>query len=323
MRRRRAAHRRAPHVRGRCVIAPAGASAPRGRVAARRAMRVLRARRLRRRSGRGPRGPLLARRAGAVAPTRLRADWRWPLHGPLVGHFRVDAAPERYAAGQHRGIDVAAPPGHGSARRLRRPRDVRGLASRGAGRARQHALRRARRDVSGLAARARGRGAIVAPGRPPRRARRRGRCCASARAARPDRRGYLDPLSAPPRPRPATAPTLGPAPALTAPAGPSGRRARAHRPARGAPAPAVGAPAAARGARCRDATRGRRARAPTPAPRLAPLPARAAPAPPPMAPPTPRSRSSPPRCPSAASCTAAGAADARSAQASRASTVAL
>ncbi|MEP6953564.1 MAG: M23 family metallopeptidase [Solirubrobacteraceae bacterium] len=47
----------------------------------------------------------LALPSGAAA-----ASWAWPLRGHVIGTFRVSpAAP--YAAGQRRGIDVAAPPG--------------------------------------------------------------------------------------------------------------------------------------------------------------------------------------------------------------------
>jgi murein DD-endopeptidase MepM/ murein hydrolase activator NlpD len=35
--------------------------------------------------------------------------WRWPLSGPVVARFHVNANP--YVAGQHRGIDIAAPVG--------------------------------------------------------------------------------------------------------------------------------------------------------------------------------------------------------------------
>src|SRR5262245_41903625 len=47
----------------------------------------------------------LAHAAGAPQPA-----WRWPLHGPVVGSFRLTpAAP--FARGQRRGIDVAAAAG--------------------------------------------------------------------------------------------------------------------------------------------------------------------------------------------------------------------
>jgi Peptidase family M23 len=35
--------------------------------------------------------------------------WRWPVHGPVVEHFRLGDDP--FAPGQHRGIDIAAPAG--------------------------------------------------------------------------------------------------------------------------------------------------------------------------------------------------------------------
>jgi hypothetical protein len=37
------------------------------------------------------------------------AHWHWPVHGPVLRDFRVPA--ERYAAGGHRGVDIAAAPG--------------------------------------------------------------------------------------------------------------------------------------------------------------------------------------------------------------------
>ncbi|MEA2357698.1 MAG: hypothetical protein QOI62_958 [Solirubrobacteraceae bacterium] len=36
--------------------------------------------------------------------------WRWPVRGPVVGRFRLSRG-RPFAAGQRRGIDVAAPPG--------------------------------------------------------------------------------------------------------------------------------------------------------------------------------------------------------------------
>ena len=44
-----------------------------------------------------------------AAPTASAAPWRWPLEGQVAREFRVGANP--YAAGQHRGVDLAAPPG--------------------------------------------------------------------------------------------------------------------------------------------------------------------------------------------------------------------
>jgi hypothetical protein len=38
-----------------------------------------------------------------------RPRWLWPVHGAVVGHFALTG--DRFAAGQRRGIDIAAPPG--------------------------------------------------------------------------------------------------------------------------------------------------------------------------------------------------------------------
>jgi hypothetical protein len=38
-----------------------------------------------------------------------RAAWRWPLHGPVDRAFSL--TPDRFAAGQHRGVDLRARPG--------------------------------------------------------------------------------------------------------------------------------------------------------------------------------------------------------------------
>jgi hypothetical protein len=45
-----------------------------------------------------------------LAPSPAEAAWRWPLRGEVRRPFAVQAAAP-YVAGQHRGIDVAAPPG--------------------------------------------------------------------------------------------------------------------------------------------------------------------------------------------------------------------
>lgn len=47
--------------------------------------------------------------AAAAAPATARATWRWPVRGEVVRPFATVA--DRFAAGQHRGIDVAAAPG--------------------------------------------------------------------------------------------------------------------------------------------------------------------------------------------------------------------
>ena len=49
----------------------------------------------------------LAMLVASVAPAD--AHWRWPVHGGVVARFRI--GPDRFARGQHRGIDVAAPAG--------------------------------------------------------------------------------------------------------------------------------------------------------------------------------------------------------------------
>jgi|SRR5919204_6035472 hypothetical protein len=46
---------------------------------------------------------------GVAASPASAADWPWPVHGAVIERFRV--APDRFAAGQHRGIDIAAPAG--------------------------------------------------------------------------------------------------------------------------------------------------------------------------------------------------------------------
>ncbi len=45
----------------------------------------------------------------AAAPAAASERWRWPLRGDVVTPFHL--APSRFAAGQHRGIDIAAPAG--------------------------------------------------------------------------------------------------------------------------------------------------------------------------------------------------------------------
>ncbi len=209
-------------------------------------------------------------RAQAGPPTRLRADWRWPLHGPLVGHFRVTPR-LRYAGGQRRGIDVAAPPGTAvraaCAGRVTftgsLPRFGRAVSMR-CGALIATYLRLARVQVA--------RGAIVAPGQPLGTLGAAGVLRLGARRAA-DRRGYLDPLRLLRDPDPQL-PDLGPAP--------RSRRPRAEWPARPRARP-LAAPPRLLSARRRPlvapppATHARSPRAaPTPAPRLAPLPARAA-----------------------------------------------
>lgn len=44
-----------------------------------------------------------------VQDAAARARWLWPVHGDVVGHFALTR--DRFAGGQRRGIDIAAPPG--------------------------------------------------------------------------------------------------------------------------------------------------------------------------------------------------------------------
>ncbi len=52
---------------------------------------------------------LLLALATLVVPADAAAAWRWPLRGEVITPFRLAANP--FAAGQHRGIDIAAAPG--------------------------------------------------------------------------------------------------------------------------------------------------------------------------------------------------------------------
>ena len=45
----------------------------------------------------------------AVPPAAAAERWRWPVRGEVLRAFAV--GPDRFAAGQHRGIDIAASPG--------------------------------------------------------------------------------------------------------------------------------------------------------------------------------------------------------------------
>lgn len=45
-----------------------------------------------------------------AVPSAASASWRWPVRGEVVTPFALDRA-NRFAAGQHRGIDIAAPAG--------------------------------------------------------------------------------------------------------------------------------------------------------------------------------------------------------------------
>jgi hypothetical protein len=46
---------------------------------------------------------------GLCASPAAAAEWEWPVRGSVIERFRV--GPDRFAAGQHRGIDIAAPAG--------------------------------------------------------------------------------------------------------------------------------------------------------------------------------------------------------------------
>ncbi len=52
---------------------------------------------------------LLVACLAAASPAAARERWLWPVRGPVVGRFAV--GPDRFAAGQRRGIDIAAPLG--------------------------------------------------------------------------------------------------------------------------------------------------------------------------------------------------------------------
>lgn len=180
-------------------------------------------------------------RAQAGPPARLRADWRWPLHGPLVGRFRVTPrAP--YARGQHRGVDVAAPPGTlvraACAGRVTftgsLPRFGRAVSMR-CGALIATYLRLARVKVS--------RGAIVAPGQPLGTLGAAGVLRLGARRA-DNRHAYVDPVTLLRDPDPRL-PVLGPAPRSRRPRAvwPARPRTLAPRPSASPGAPQRAAPA--------------------------------------------------------------------------------
>jgi murein DD-endopeptidase MepM/ murein hydrolase activator NlpD len=160
--------------------------------------------------------------AGLVTRPHAHTDWRWPLHGSLLGRFRVTpGAP--YVRGQRRGIDVAAPPGTevraACAGRVTfsggLPRFGRALSVR-CGALIATYLRLARVHVS--------RGAIVAPGQPVGTLGATGVLRLGARRAT-DRRAYLDPLTLLRDPDPQL-PGLGPAPRSRRPEITRGERPR-------------------------------------------------------------------------------------------------
>jgi Peptidase family M23 len=172
-----------------------------------------------------PDGLAHAAASAAVTPAARHGAWRWPLHGTVIGRFRLTPrAP--YARGQRRGIDVAAPPGSavgaacagrvtftGALPRLGLAISVR------CGALVATYLRLARVAVR--------RGAIVAPGQRLGTLGPAGLLRLGARRAS-ERRGYVDPLTLLRDPDPPP-PTLGPAP--------RGDRPRPERPLR-APLPA-------------------------------------------------------------------------------------
>ena len=45
-----------------------------------------------------------------VPPVPMAQAWTWPVNGPVLRPFSFDRA-HPYAAGQHRGVDLAAPAG--------------------------------------------------------------------------------------------------------------------------------------------------------------------------------------------------------------------
>jgi murein DD-endopeptidase MepM/ murein hydrolase activator NlpD len=168
---------------------------------------------------RGARAPALVA-APARSTTPPGAHWRWPLHGPVVGRFRVTAR-SPYAPGQRRGIDVASPPG--STVRAACPGRVTftgALPGLGLGvSVRCGALVATYLRLARLAVH---HGAFVLPGEPLGALDSTGALRLGARRLS-DPRGYLDPLALLGGPPPLP-PTLGPAPRP--------RRARPARPAR-------------------------------------------------------------------------------------------
>jgi murein DD-endopeptidase MepM/ murein hydrolase activator NlpD len=172
----------------------------------------------------------LAHAAAPGTPAARHGTWRWPLHGTVVGRFRVmPRAP--YARGQRRGIDVAAPPGSavdaacagrvtftGALPRLGLAISVR------CGALVATYLRLARVAVR--------RGAIVAPGQRLGALGPAGLLRLGARRAA-ERRGYVDPLTLVRDPDPP--PPLGPAQRAHRPR--PARPLRAPRPARPLRAP--------------------------------------------------------------------------------------
>jgi len=153
-----------------------------------------------------PRGPAAL---GGERSAALRAVWRWPLRGRVVGSFRVvPHAP--FARGQRRGIDVAAVPGTpvraACAGRVSfagaLPREGLAVTVR-CGALVATYLRLGRLDVR--------RGQHAATGRRLGTLGPSGRLRLGARRAGA-RRGYVDPLTLLRDPRPAAPPALGPAP---------------------------------------------------------------------------------------------------------------
>ncbi len=177
----------------------------------------------------------------SCASAAFAVSWERPLEGPVVRPFALSA--ERYARGQHRGVDLGAPPG--AAVRAACGGRVRFAgAVPGGGRTVSVACGRLVATYQHLARVAVGRGAAVAagdaigtvgrsglpPGQP-------AHLHLGAREAGSGR--YVDPLSLF-GPGPRTLPPIGRAPRGPAPLGPAPRPV----PPRGAPLPAPIAPAA-------------------------------------------------------------------------------
>jgi hypothetical protein len=160
--------------------------------------------------------------AAAAATPR----WHWPLRGELTGRFRVTPA-SPYAAGQHRGIDIAAAPGTPVGSACSGTVTFAGAVPRGGLGVTVRCGRLAATHL-GLGAVAVRAGSRLAPGTRLGTLGREGRLRLGARVA--DRRfGYVDPLGLL-APDPVPPPPLGGAPRAR-PAAPSPLHAPSRRPA--------------------------------------------------------------------------------------------